>query len=760
MSTPVWIAQNSFVGGEISEKLFGRVELETYATSVAKLLNFRVQPHGGIIRQPGTRYGWPTKTTGTTRLIPFQSSADAGIVLEVGAGYIRFGKEGALIAPEGTIQELPTPYLEAEIPEIRFVQSADAMWLCHPNHAPRKLLRYGDEEWYLDAVAFIDGPYFPVNTGITTLVASTKFGAITVTAAGGGANVTNVIKVGSAPAYVTYITAEVTFATAHNRVVGNDFVLTGVVGATEVNNKKGTVTQVISATVFRARIWTYTQTLSPYVSGGTISPSLFAATDVGRLLRVWHSVEAKWAWGEITAYAFPYSVTVKVVENGFPTAADGGATTLWRLGKYSTRTGWPKTVTFYEQRLAYAGSTSAKQDLDLSQTDRYDWFQSAADENLLATDALGWAFYGQRTHAIHWLHPGRGGLAVGTSGGAWILTGSGGKDDPVRPDSVNAKEHAYVSSAEHVQPVAMDNAVLFVDGSGRRLHEFAYVWEDDTYRAPDMTLLADHLTRESRIEQLAVQQDAKVVWARLANGSLLGLTYMRAESVVAWHRHDLGGKVKSICCVTEGQEDVPYLIVERTINGSTVQYVEFMEPDFDGADIAEAYYVHCGIRFTLGGGVTTITGLAHLEGQTVYALCDGKVVSNLTVASGQVTVPYAGSSGCVGLNYFSDVETVPIEMTNLRSGATIGRVKDLGKIAMRLSSSYHAKVGRDFSSLEEVIFNEGLVFGEAPPLFSGEKIVDKVEGQPSTDVRVCVRQNLPFPLNISALVAHFTVTEA
>ena len=741
MATETWRAQNSFTGGVITEKMFGRVELEQYKDSVSKLLNFKVQPHGGITRRSGTRYVCEVKdSTKDVRVIPFEFSADDSYAIEVGPLYFRFIKVGVQVMDGANIVELAHPYLEAELFQLKFVQSADVMWIVHENHRPRKLIRYSDTEWYLDPIVFVDGPYFPINGTKVTLISSAATGTATVTAANGAA-------ISGCVADAAGIL--VTTSSDHSLTSGDIATISSVVGTTEANGTH-TVT-VVSPKTFTIPV-TF---VNAYASGGTITPSIFASTDVGRLLRIWHTADAKWGWGEITAFTNSYTVIAEIVENKFPTAT----TTSWRLGKFSETTGWPSAVTLYETRLAFAGAPNGKQDVDFSQTDNFTFFQSAADETLLATDALGWSLYSASVDNVCWLSSTRGGLAIGTSGGAWIMTGSGGKDDPLTPSSVNAKKHTAVGSDPYIPAVPIDNAVVFVDKAGRRVYEFAYLWEDDSYRSPDLTILADHLFTDTNIVDVDVQGTRKIYWVIAADGNLYGLTYMRAESIVAWHKHQTDGEFKSICAITESRDEIPYFVIKRNIDGSDVQYIEYMQKDWETTDILDAYYLDSGIVFTNSPASTTVSGLGHLEGETVYALADGKVMTGLTVTSGEVTLPVAALGGYVGLNFVSDVETLPIETTNLRSGTTIGREKDLGKVAVRITKSYGCKLGRTFDSLEEVQFNEVLVFGAAPTLFSGEKAVDKIEGQPETDVRVCLRQDLPLPLSVSSLVTKLFITE-
>ena len=662
----IWKAQNSFSGGVISEKLFGRNDLDQYLNSVAELKNFKVLPHGGIQNRSGTRFAHAVKdSTNITRLIKFEFSQDESYAIELGDRYARFYLGGFLVEGGGSPIELVTPYLPAELFEIDYVQTGDVVTIFHQSHRPRRIVRLDDTglNWAFEESVYVDGPYLPINVTATTLVSSAASGAVTLTA----------------------------------------------------------------------------------------STPLFAATDVDRVIRIEDTVAAGWAWGTITAFASTTSVSVDVVEGSFPVIT----TDNWKLGKFSETTGWPSTGMYYEQRMGISGSHEFPQDIDFSQTDYFEKFQTSLDGELLATDAVGIVLYSPLIDFIQWLRPTRSGLAVGTSGGCWIVTGAGGKDDAISPSSINARKNVATPSSSSIKPVQMDNATLFVNKSNKRLHEFTYSWEEDNFLAPDMTLLAEDLFSSAEIVDMDASQLDKTVWCVMGDGRLLGLTYMRAESVVAWHTHETDGYFESVAVVSEGETDVVYCVVRREVGGVTVRYVEYLEQDFDSTDITQAFFVDSGIVST----GQTISGLDHLEGLDVVALADGKVCPSMTVSSGVVTLPYTASRVHVGLPFDSVCETLPLEINGLKDGSSLGRMKDVAETLLLVTKSHGCNIGRDADNMEEVVFNENLVFGAAPELFSGHKAIASIGGQPDRDVRIRISQDLPLPLMVNSMVAQVTILE-
>ena len=186
---------NSFVSGEFSAKLDGRTDFEKYNSGCKTLENMLVHPQGAAARRVGTQHIASVKTAANkTRLIPFEFSTTQTYILEFGNQYIRFYKDKGQILSSGSAYEISTPYLTAELFEIKFAQSADVMYLVHPNHEAMKLSRTDHTAWSLDQVEFTNGPYLPINTTTTTLTpASASVGtgvnitASAVTGINGGA---------------------------------------------------------------------------------------------------------------------------------------------------------------------------------------------------------------------------------------------------------------------------------------------------------------------------------------------------------------------------------------------------------------------------------------------------------------------------------------------------------------------------------------------------------------------------------------------
>jgi hypothetical protein len=175
--------QSNFTGGEFSPLLNGRVDIGKYRDAVETMDNFVVFPHGPADKRQGTRHITSVKTqSAVTRLIPFVFNTVQSYVIEFGNQYCRFYKDEGQIASSGSPYEIATNFLTAEIPDITYIQSADILYLCHPNHRPQQLTRTADTAWTITNYDYGDGPYDAINTTATTITPSGTTGSVTLTA--------------------------------------------------------------------------------------------------------------------------------------------------------------------------------------------------------------------------------------------------------------------------------------------------------------------------------------------------------------------------------------------------------------------------------------------------------------------------------------------------------------------------------------------------------------------------------------------------
>lgn len=715
--------QSAFNAGELSPLIHqGRSEVSKYKAGLVTCLNYLPLIQGPLTRRPGTYFVAPTKNSGSkkSRLVAFEFSTTQAYVLEFGHTYVRFFTNEGQLLSSGSPYEVVTPYTETDLPLLRFTQSADVLYITHPNYPVKKLSRLAVTNWTLTDLAFQDGPYLSVNTSTVTMQPSAMTGgAVTLTASAATFVSTDVgrhIRLGYFPKDWTAST-------------------TWPVGAV-VKSDSGKI---------------YTCTTAG--TGSTTAPAGYgtAITDGSAVWRYITDSGERWGWAIITAVTDSTHATVNVQTVFVNTTA----TLDWRMGLYGTQNGYPACSTFYDDRLVFAGCPQYPQRVDFSGVSNYETFSPTNNVGVTsAAEGFSITLNSRDVQTVRWMAGDDKGLLVGTAGGEWSIRPAS-NNDAMSALNVTAKQTSRYGSA-NIAPVNAGRAALFVQRAGRKLREMAFVIDVDGYKAPDMTALADHITRGG-ITELAFQKELNsVVWAVRSDGVLLGFTYDRDQEVVAWHRHQLGGTnaaVESVACIpsSDGTRDELWVQVRRTVGGQTVRHVEYMTKTWEPGDTqAAAFFVDCGATYN-GAPVSTVSGLTWLEGQTVQILADGAVHPPQVVTSGAVALQTPASRVNVGLGYNSDAQTCRYD-AGASDGTAQGKTRRINHLAVRVIDTLGLKVGRTFNNLDPVVFRKvASSMTSAAPLFTGDVQADW-DGDYDFDGFVCWRQDQPTPGTIAALM--------
>jgi hypothetical protein len=653
----------SFTAGQLSPRMEGRTDFQKYFSSGKTINNFVVQPHGPVARRPGTHFVAEVKDSSKdTRLIPFSFSTTQTYILEFGNQYIRFYKDDGQISSGGSPYEISSPYLETELFDIKFAQSADVMYLCHPNHAVRKLSRTGHTAWTLTTVDFKNGPFQEHNTTSTTMTSShTSEGASTV------------------------------------------LTLSSTTG---VNSDQG-----------------------------------FLSTDVGRLVHI------KDGHVKITGYTSSTSVTGTVQS----VISSGSATDDFAMGSFSDTTGHPRCVTFFEQRLVFAGTTNQPQTLFFSVSGDYENMDDNYHGATTDSSAMIYTIASNQVNAIQAIKATRT-LIVMTTGGEFTVT-SGGTTAPITPTNLNIRKQSNYGSAG-VDGISIGNSTLFLQRAKRKIRELAYNFDTDGYIAPDLTILSENITFSGVIQMDYQQEPFSIVWCVRIDGKLTGMTYNRLQDVVAWHEHDFGGtdaKCKSVAVIdVDTDEDQVWVIVERTINGATKKYVEYLTPYNFNSDLEEIHFVDSGLTYS-GASTSTLSGLDHLEGETVKIIINGATHPDRVVSAGSISLDIATTDAVVGLGYSSLLQTMRIDEGSGITDQT--KTKRIYDVTVRFFETVGAKVGPNEDNLDIIPFRDSSAAMTAPvPLFTGDKSTE-FPSDYGTDGFVVVKQDQPLPMTILAIYA-------
>jgi len=410
----------------------------------------------------------------------------------------------------------------------------------------------------------------------------------------------------------------------------------------------------------------------------------------------------------------------------------------------------PSVVSFFEQRLVFGNTNNNPQTLWFSKNGDYSNFTVGTADD----DALIYTIASNQVNAIRFLSATRV-LTVGTSGGEYVLTST--NDGPVTPTTTLIRKYSNYGTAT-IEPVQVADVTLFVQRGNRKIREFKFVGDVNTggYSAPDMTILAEHITNGG-IDHMAFQQEPdSVVWCVRNDGTLLGMTYRREEEVVAWHKHVIGGTfnsgqavVESVATLpTDTGEDSLYMIVKRTINSTTKRYIEKMKLFDFGANTTTAFFVDSGLSYS-GSATTTLSGLYHLEGETLQILGNGATHPDKTVSSGGITLDYSSTTAAVGYGYDSEMQTLRIESGSV-DGTSQGKPKRIHAITLRLYESVGVEIGNDASEIDRIFFRDSsMSMDTAIPLFTGDKDIE-FSGGFDDDDRVYIKQGQPLPLTVLA----------
>jgi len=943
-------AISNFNGGEVGPLLSGRVDFEKYSSSCYKMERFVPTVQGPAKRMPGTRFVLPTKYQDKVSYLKrFEFSFDQAYVLEFGDQYVRFftdrgvvlgdtlditnitnanpgvlsytGTDPAdgdwfyVVGVEGMtelngryvqvsnvnagantfslkdwfgnaidttgfgayvfngdlqkVYEIASPYAEADLtsPEggcaLSIVQSGDVLYIGCEGYAPRTLTRSGNTSWAFATYSPTDGPFQiePIDYKNFTLGASSGTG----------------------------VSLACTTSIFENEHVGMLFRLEPV----NITTPPWETNKAVTATNLRKSDGKYYEATNSATTG-SVRPIHEEGTESDGAV-TWEYLHPGYVIVKVTAITDAQNATVDIIGPGIaPAEVVAGDDCRYRIGAWGEATGasFPYKVAFWRDRLWWAGN----QQIYASVAGDYSSMSPDTLGEILADNAISLTLSVGTVDKIRWMTASDV-LLVGTAGSEVAV-------QEITPNQVLGPENVKyeIQSAEgsrELEPVLVEDAVLFVRIGGRRIMELRFDIQSDSWVPRDMNVLYPEITQTGIVEMAYQKEPDNIIWTVLSNGRLLGMTYDREQNVYGWHRHPIAGtnsKVKSVQVITSPDADVNdvWLIVERSVatqavlnyqllesgsfllleneskvlsetsvisTVSTRKYVEYFAEGFEqNDDIESAVYLDTSLEFdgsiaeTLlpGSGATVrgatnvtftvtsayeltteaddfllteanefitmnddvfaagdvgreirvryfdesieqwrtsralittyvnenevsctilapfesedeipingwrltstvITGLWHLEGQTVSALADGAEVENLIVTDGSVTLPVAAARAQIGLPYTSTLATQRID-AGATDGTAQGKTKRFHQIVMRLYASLGGKVGPDASSTDYILYRSlSDYMDETPPILTGDTDKFPYPGGYETDGRIWVLADQPLPLTVVAM---------
>ena len=785
----------NFRSGELSPRLEGRVDLPKYNEGVQTLQNMLSFPSGGITRRPGTYFAGRSKDGGKVRLISFEFSDEQAYILEFGANYIRFFKDGGILTEATTA--------------ITGITQANPAVVTAASHG----LSNGDRVFITSVAGMsqVNNLEFTVANSTTNTfelsgINSTNYDAYTSGGAVGKIvevtttySVTDIFEINHAQsADVIYLAHKDHEPAKLTRTTATSFTLT------DVDFVDGPyLDENITSTTLYASADTGSITI-------TASASLFTSADVGRLIRFREVLEITYSeWEANTSYAnndfvrydghvykqvtgstqttnnsppvhtsgtetygavdweYRHDDTGYVKITSFTSATsvdatvqtdDGGvsvlphqvvgssnATTRWSLGAFGGDQGFPRALAFYEERLFFAGTTGQPQTIFGSVSADFENHTPGTEDDA----AINVTIASDKVNVIKHMMQGRF-LQIMTTSAEFTM--SGGGNAVLSPTNVNVLRETTFGTSD-ITPLRAASSTIFIQKGQEKVKEITFSEAQDGLTGVELSILADHITRGGVTDMVWQQEPELVIWFVHSDGRLIGLTYDRANGAVGWHTHPLGGTnpiVESIASIPSGAEDQVYISVKRRIDGADYRHIEYLKPINFGDDVEDAFFVDSGLTYS-GSATTTISGINHLEGEEVAILADGATHANKTVTDGKITLDRSASVVHLGYNYTSLVETLRLEAGG-NDGTSQGNIKRIHSVTSRFLNTVGAEVGPDINNLDRIPFrNSSMAMNTAVPLFTGDKEISFPSGY-DNDARVVIRQNQPLPMTVLAII--------
>ena len=678
-------------------------------------------------------------------------------------GYTAYSSAGTA----NRVYTITSPYLEAELFDIKFAQSADVMYITHPNHEVEKLTRTGHTSWTLTDVDFTNGPFIDVNTTATTLTpASSGVGTgvnITASAVTGinddqgwlATDVGRQIHFNGGYAVITARTnSTVVVATITTAFTNTDAITAWYLGAfSDTTGHPSCVTFFEQRLVFAA---TLSNPQSVYFSksgdyenmdaniGGTVADDdaiiyTIASNQVNaiRFMSATRTLIIGTAGGEFAvsgggddSSVTPTNILIKKQTNNGGANVDavavGNATLFLQRAKRKIR------------ELAYNFDVDGYSSPDLT----------ILAEHVTSGGITQMAFQGEPL-SILWCVRGDGELAALTYQReqevvAWHRHIFGGRFGAA---TITVTDYANIANGSRLVLTKSDGTTTtFTSATSSTSGKFHTVTSNNQTATNLKTLIdAD--------SDFTATVNTNVVTITETSPSSTGfLTIKSVDDATKLATTDQGKAVcESVAVIpTDDSEYQIWVIVKRTVNGSTRRYVEYLNVfDFDETDNTSFNFLDSALSYS-GTAATTFTGLDHLEGQTVAILADGATHPDKSVSSGSVVLDRSATNVKIGLAYHSTLKTMRIDAGS-QDGTSQGKTKRIYEITARLYQSVGVEIGPDLSNMERIPFRTSAnPMDEGIPVFTGDKEIE-FRGNYDTDGYILVRQTQPLPFTILSL---------
>ena len=718
--------QNDFTSGELDPRLRARTDLAQYQAGLTTARNVSIQPQGGAIRRPGTKYiaTLDSGAADAVRMVPFEFSVSDSYMLVFTPGKMYVFKDGVQITningsgnPYATVASLTS----AILPEMNWVQSADTLIIVHEDLEPLRLVRGAtDATWTVDTVPFSNVPLYAfeldTHNPTYTITPSAASGNITIAAS----SVTTDNGTAQAGSANTITLKSASSFTSDDEPNGMFIEITAGTGVGQTRHVEDYVAATKVATVYPA--W---DTAPDATSNYDIKA--FKEASVGEYI---NSLDG-FGRARITDFLTNTSVKAYVEIPFFDTSAITSGNWESEHGyeeAWSATRGYPRSVVFHEGRLFFGGSKSLPSTLwgsRVSDFFNFDPGEQLDDSSVEATLDTG------TFNAIVDIYSGRH-LQIFTTGGEFYVPQS--LDDPITPANLIVKQQSAYGMRPGIRLQNIDGATLFIQRQGKSLQDFVFTDVQSAYSSAKVSLLSSHLLRSpsEMATRVATSTDEgdRLLIVNDDDGSIVCYTLLRSQNVIAPSEWTTDGDFVNVGV----DVDSIYTVVKRTVNGADVYLVELFD---------DAVYLDSAKS---GGAASSVT-MDHLEGETVQIIRDGVVEAEQTVPATPFTITFAEAATAsyqVGLNYNTEIKTLPVEPRLAGAVSLRGFKKRIFEVNAEIFETQSMTIGG-----KEIAFRrfDTDMLDAAVPEFTGIKTLHGILGY-TYEGQITIGQSVPLKMTV------------
>jgi hypothetical protein len=432
----------------------------------------------------------------------------------------------------------------------------------------------------------------------------------------------------------------------------------------------------------------------------------------------------------------------------------------------ATSNGNPTVPSFFQQRLVLAAPLGAPQTFYMSQPGSY--FNFNVTDPVAASNAITETLVSGVLNTIKSIVSSTAGMLVLTDKSTWLING-GSSGSAVSPTAIVANIQSNTGASD-IPPIVANYDVLFVQSKGSAVRDLTYNIYFNVFTGMDISTTASHLFFGYKITGWAwAESPFYVVWAVRNDGVMLTLTFLKDQEFVGWSHQVTQGLYQSVCVVTEttavSTVDAVYSVVQRVVNGYTVQYIERNDDRALTGGLSSAWCVDAGLQY-IGAAQLSFQGAEQLNNMTVTGLATDDL-GNVTIITpfvmpvgGQFTLPAPTPTGAtgyttvtIGLRFTAKLQTLAIDTSRTQIQGTL---KKIDPVVVRVANTLGLSAGNDFNHLKSM---KDLVSGNVNSMLTGQQS-QVINGLFTGDARIyldptytipgqyCLEQANPYPATI------------